>query len=117
MPDTAVMTISMDQAVQTVHKPERTNCLFCHARSGGADGFKRGDLTLAHANTTDTTFDVHMAVTGANRQCVDCHNWENHHVPGRGADLRPSDLATVPLCTDCHAGKATATAFCLIYHV
>jgi hypothetical protein len=109
VPDTALMTISMDQAVQTVDTPVKGNCLFCHARSGGNDGFKRGDLTLAHANTTDRTFDVHMATTGANLQCVDCHNWENHHVPGRGADLRPSDLPTVPLCTNCHADKATST--------
>jgi mono/diheme cytochrome c family protein len=108
VPDTANMTISIDQAVRTVHLPERTNCVFCHARSGGGDAFKRGDLTLAHASTTDVNFDIHMSTTGVDLQCVDCHNWENHHVPGRGADLRPSDLQTVPQCTDCHAGKATA---------
>ena len=107
VPDIANMTISMDQAVQTVHIPTRTNCVFCHARSGGGDAFKRGDLTLAHANTTDITFDAHMATTGSNLQCIGCHNWQNHQVPGRGADLRPSDLDTVPACTDCHSDMAS----------
>lgn len=109
VPDTATMTISMDQAVQSVHIPVRTVCLPCHARSGGADAYKRGDLTLAHGNTTDRMFDIHMATTGANLQCINCHAWDKHHVSGRGADLRPSDLPTVPLCTNCHPTKATAT--------
>ncbi len=109
VPDTAAMTISMDQAVKSVHLPVRKNCLQCHARSGGADAFKRGDLTLAHGSTTDKTFDAHMATTGANLECRNCHVWENHHAPGRGADLRPSDLPYVPQCIDCHADKKTAT--------
>ena len=35
VPDTVNMTITMDQAVRTVHKPERQNCVQCHAKGGG----------------------------------------------------------------------------------
>lgn len=35
VPDTANMSITMNQAVRTVHRPERSNCLACHAKAGG----------------------------------------------------------------------------------
>lgn len=92
VPDLANMTISMDQAVRTVHKPERTNCLQCHAKAGGGDAVKRGDLALATANTLDEHYDVHMATTGENLQCQDCHVTQNHRIAGKGSDLRTTDL-------------------------
>jgi len=107
VPDTEAMAITMDQAVQTVHEPERINCLQCHAKAGGGDAVKRGDLTLAHAGTTDTTFDVHMATTGENLRCQDCHAAGDHRFAGRGSDLRPTDSAAVLECTNCHAEMAT----------
>ncbi len=73
VPDTANMAISMDQAVKTVHKPIRQNCLQCHAKGGGGDNFKRGDIAVAHTATTDRNFDVHMSTTGANLACQTCH--------------------------------------------
>ena len=96
VPDVDAMTITMDEAVQTVHEPERYNCLQCHAKAGGGDAVKRGDLTLAHVATTDSTFDVHMATTGDNLQCQDCHTATDHRVAGRGSDLRPTDSARGP---------------------
>ena len=107
VPDLENMTMSIDQAAQTVHVPVRANCLQCHARSGGGDSIKRGDLTMAHGATSDRNFDIHMSTSGSNIQCTQCHEWENHHVPGRGSDLRVTDLEKYIGCSTstCHPGK------------
>lgn len=126
VPDTAKMAISMDRAVQTVHLPERANCLGCHAKAGGGDAVKRGDLALATVNTTDRNYDVHMATTGANLACQNCHVTENHHVAGKGSDLRPTDLDVQVDCSNCHGSKPhsnsdinqhTATVACQTCHI
>ncbi|WP_051328050.1 multiheme c-type cytochrome [Desulfatirhabdium butyrativorans] len=111
VPDTANMTITMDQAIQTVHKPVRANCIQCHAKGGGGDNNKRGDMALAHATTADRNFDVHMATTGANLDCQKCHTTQNHHIAGRGSDLRETDLDVKMTCStsSCHVGKSTST--------
>lgn len=109
VPDTAHMKISMDQAVQTVHKPQRVNCLQCHAKGGGGDNYKRGDLALAHTATTDKNFDVHMATTGKNMSCQTCHQTGKHRIAGRGSDLRQTDLDVPVTCSNCHKDKATAS--------
>jgi hypothetical protein len=85
----------------------RSNCLQCHAKAGGGDAVKRGDLTLAHAATSDRSFDVHMATTGGNLLCQDCHTFSDHKVAGRGSDLRPTDSPVELECTNCHAAMAT----------
>lgn len=99
----------MDQAVQTVHKPLRQNCLQCHARAGGGDSYKRGDITLAHGNTTDITFDSHMATTGLNLQCQDCHKVSNHRIAGRGSDIAQTDYDFPMGCStaECHPTKGS----------
>ncbi|MEN8174887.1 MAG: hypothetical protein ABFS23_03940 [Pseudomonadota bacterium] len=104
VPDTANMAITMDEAVQTVHGPTRATCLQCHAKAGGGDAVKRGDLALATGNTTDKDYDVHMATTGANLQCQDCHEAEDHRFPGKGSDIRPTDLDVPMECANsgCH---------------
>jgi hypothetical protein len=107
VPDTDAMSITMDQAVQTVPEPERFNCLQCHAKAGGGDAVKRGDLALAHSDTSDRQFDVHMATTGAGLACQDCHTFSDHKVAGRGSDLRPTDSDEILECTNCHARMAT----------
>jgi Cytochrome c bacterial/Chitobiase/beta-hexosaminidase C-terminal domain len=111
-PDLTKMTITMDQAVQTVTKPVKSNCLQCHAKGGGGDGLKRGDLSVINGTTTDRNFDVHMATTGAKLVCQSCHTYTNHKVKGRGVDLRPTDVAGEIGCatTTCHSNKATLTS-------
>jgi hypothetical protein len=106
-PDTANMAISMDEAVQTVHKPTRKSCLQCHAKAGGGDAVKRGDLALATAQTIDRHYDVHMATTGADLDCQACHVPENHRFPGKGSDIRPTDLDVDLTCASsgCHSSK------------
>lgn len=101
--DEANMSISMVKAAQTVHLPTRATCVQCHAKGGGGDNFKRGDMALAHANTQDTTFDVHMATSGADLTCQACHTTELHRMAGRGSDLRPTDLDVEMDCNSCHA--------------
>ncbi|HSN56733.1 MAG TPA: MopE-related protein [Candidatus Sulfomarinibacteraceae bacterium] len=107
VPDESAMAITMDQAARTVHRPERSNCLQCHAKAGGGDAVKRGDLTMAQISTSDRSFDVHMATTGGDMPCQSCHTFTDHRVAGRGSDLRPSDSADVPECSDCHAVMTT----------
>ncbi len=111
VPDTANMAVTMDQAIQTVHKPVRSNCTQCHAKGGGGDNNKRGDMSLVHATTTDRNFDVHMSSTGANLTCQQCHTTQNHRIAGRGSDLRQTDLDTKVTCSTaaCHANKTTSS--------
>jgi hypothetical protein len=110
VPDTAAMSISMDEAVRTVQRtPSRAACLQCHARAGGGDAYKRGDLAIAHGTTTDRSFDVHMAAGGADLACTSCHRTQDHRIAGAGTDLRASDSTAKIACTDCHADKATRT--------
>ena len=97
--------ITATQAVRTVHEPTRKACLQCHAKAGGGDAYKRGDLALAHTATTDERFDVHMATTGANLRCQDCHTTSSHRIAGRGSDLRQTDLDTPVACTRCHENQ------------
>lgn len=111
VPDIANMAITMDQAVQTVHTPVRSNCVQCHAKGGGGDNNKRGDMALAHAASTDRNFDVHMSTTGANLTCQQCHITQNHRIAGRGSDLRQTDLDIKVNCStaNCHTNKKTAS--------
>ena len=111
VPDTLNMTITMDQAVQTVHKPVRKNCVQCHAKGGGGDNFKRGDLAVAHGTTADRNFDVHMATTATgNLTCQKCHTTQLHKIAGRGSDLRQTDLDVKVTCstTACHSTKTAS---------
>lgn len=112
IPNTALMTITMDQAVQTVTKPTRATCLQCHAKGGGGDNIKRGDMALAQGATTDAAFDVHMATTRGNLACQACHATTSHKMAGRGTDLRPKEAAAVISCstTTCHPTKGGLTS-------
>ena len=112
VPNTALMSITMDQAVQTVSKPTRANCLQCHAKGGGGDNVKRGDMALAQGATTDDTFDVHMATTRGNLPCQTCHTTASHKMAGRGTDLRPKEASAIIGCsnTACHPTKAGLTS-------
>ena len=106
VPSTANMTITLNQAVQTVHLPERTNCLQCHAKAGGGDAVKRGDLALASADTADVQYDVHMTVSAGDLKCQECHIFRKHKFSGKGSDIRPTDLDINIACSACHTDKA-----------
>jgi hypothetical protein len=89
-----------------VHLPTTTTCLSCHAKAGGGDWTKRGDIGLSSSNAT-VTEDVHLASVangGAGLSCSSCHTPTNHQIPGRGIDLRPSEGGSVKACVECHIG-------------
>lgn len=99
-----------DSMVQDIHAPTRVNCLQCHAKAGGGDGVKRGDLSIATGTNNDPHFDVHMNNSGSDLSCQECHIFEAHKVIGKGSDLRPTDDLSRGAeieCITCHADKET----------
>jgi hypothetical protein len=97
-----------DSMVRNIAAPTRSSCLSCHAKAGGGDGVKRGDLSLATAHNSDPEFDVHMNTGGDDLSCQACHVFENHLVIGKGSDIRPTDdvsRGSEISCTTCHTGK------------
>ena len=109
VPDSANMQMTMLEAARTVHKPTRVTCLQCHAKGGGGDNYKRGDLALAHGATGDRNFDVHMSLSGGDLKCQDCHFTEQHRMAGRGSDLRPTELDREMRCEGCHTENDSLT--------
>lgn len=97
-----------DSMVQNISKPTRAACLQCHAKAGGGDAVKRGDLSLATISNSDANFDVHMNTSGTDMQCRECHVFENHKTIGKGSDLRPTDdlaRGAEIKCSDCHGSN------------
>jgi len=102
VPDEAAMGATIQEVAADIQPIAKKQCLQCHAKSGGGDNFKRGDIELAHMNPT-RTFDVHMGVDGQNFECTTCHFVQNHRFAGRGVDLRPVDNPGAKVtCTNCH---------------
>lgn len=111
-PPDATASAILDSYVQNLHPPTRANCLKCHAKAGGGDGVKRGDLSLALIENADANFDVHMNILGPDLQCQDCHTFQNHRVIGKGSDLRPTDdlsRGSELSCVSCHVGMDSGT--------
>ena len=87
--------------------PSRSNCIGCHAKAGGGDNVKHGDLALSLVDTT-AEFDVHMGTDGANFTCVDCHsvkkdssdNLVDHGIGGM--PYHSVDEGEMKTCVDCH---------------
>jgi hypothetical protein len=102
VPDYAKMPegTSMVNVARAAHIPTNDSCLRCHAKAGGGDWTKRGDIGLNSAHAT-VDLDVHLAQDGANLSCVDCHSALNHKIAGRGIDLRQTEAAA-PTCKSCH---------------
>ncbi|MEZ4719221.1 MAG: hypothetical protein R2851_24495 [Caldilineaceae bacterium] len=99
------MAVPEIDAITDVQKPTDENCLACHVNAGGGDNNKRGDIESTHADPPSAHFDVHMAppeLGGAGLGCLDCHVVEDHHIAGRGTDLRATDLDVEVKCTNCH---------------
>jgi octaheme c-type cytochrome (tetrathionate reductase family) len=101
--------------------PTIKNCIGCHAKAGGGDNVKHGDLALSLVNTTKE-FDVHMGTDGANVDCVFCHavkkdsslNVIDHGIGGM--PYHSVDEGDMQTCEGCHgdansrhAGKPVET--------
>ncbi|MCP3869623.1 MAG: hypothetical protein GY703_16335 [Gammaproteobacteria bacterium] len=98
----------MVNVARTVHLPTTKSCLRCHAKAGGGDWTKRGDMGLNSVNPT-VDEDVHLSQNGANISCVNCHSALNHKISGRGIDLRQTE-APAPTCQACHTPAPHASA-------
>lgn len=95
--------ITMTEIARNVHLPTRASCLRCHAKAGGGDWTKRGDMGLSSIDP-DFNEDVHMSKQGADFSCAVCHAAGNHKIGGRGIDLRQTE-ASDPKCTNCHSSS------------
>jgi octaheme c-type cytochrome (tetrathionate reductase family) len=89
-------------------RPTIENCIDCHAKAGGGDNVKHGDIAMVMANTT-REFDVHMGTDGiAQFVCVDCHqvkrdvdkNMLSHGIGGM--PFHSVDEGNMKQCGDCH---------------
>lgn len=94
---------TMVSLAQNVHLPTKASCLRCHAKAGGSDGAKRGDIYMNLKSPALTvTEDVHMSPAGADLTCQACHKPQNHLIPGKGIDLRVNEGGSMA-CSDCHS--------------
>ena len=87
--------------------PTIDNCIDCHAKAGGGNNVKHGDIAMSLANTT-REFDVHMGTDGVNVDCVFCHgvkkdgsdNVIDHGIGGM--PYHSVDEGEMKTCEGCH---------------
>ena len=79
--------VDLAYVAQHVGRPDRDNCLACHALGGGGNGVKHGDTDLS---LIDPHFelDVHMSPEKLNFACQDCHTTSDHKISGRYNDRK-----------------------------
>ncbi len=116
----------LDAISKRITLPKRKMCLRCHAGAGGGQNWKRGDIEYKLADC-EPGFDVHMAGSGNDMACIDCHEGNDHRIPGRGADLSGTDAPGTKLrCTKCHDPKPhgiaaldhhTDKVYCTVCHI
>jgi len=91
-------------------EPQRKNCINCHAKAGGGDNVKHGDISTDLVATT-REYDVHMGTDGADLKCVACHG--ANHDPNNGdvnhgnagMSLHSVNEGEMKQCSDCHGGQ------------
>ena len=91
--------------------PTIDNCIDCHAKAGGGDNVKHGDLSMSLVDTT-REFDVHMGTDGGNFECVACHqvqrdmdgNLLSHGIGGM--PYHSVEEGVMKQCDDCHGDRA-----------
>ncbi len=112
LPDPSVDLNAVARSIAISSKPTRKNCIGCHAKAGGGDNVKHGDLSTDLVATT-RDYDVHMGTDGANLVCVDCHAANHDPQTGdvnhgnAGMALHSVHEGEMKQCTDCH-GKRDA---------
>jgi hypothetical protein len=115
MPVPGVDLNAVARSIAISAKPTRKACIGCHAKAGGGDNVKHGDLSTDMIATT-REFDVHMGVDGANLVCVDCHATNHDPVTGEvnhgnaGMSLHSVNEGEMRQCTDCHGKQAAIHA-------
>jgi hypothetical protein len=110
MPDPSVDLNAVARSIAISPTPTRKNCIDCHAKAGGGDNVKHGDLSTDLLATT-RDFDVHMGTNGANMVCVDCHAANHDPKSGgvnhgnAGMSLHSVNEGEMKQCSDCHGGR------------
>ena len=93
-------------------EPTRKACIFCHAKAGGGDNVKHGDISTDLIATT-REYDVHMGTDGGNMTCVACHGANHDPKTGdvnhgiAGMPLYSVNEGEMKQCKDCHGSKNT----------
>ena len=110
LPDPGVDLDKVARSITIGSKPTRKACISCHAKAGGGDNVKHGDISTDLVATT-REYDVHMGVDGADFSCVDCHaaklDPENGEVIHgiAGMSLHSVNEGKMRQCTDCHGDQ------------
>jgi octaheme c-type cytochrome (tetrathionate reductase family) len=105
-----VPTVDLNAVARSIalgSEPQRKNCINCHAKAGGGDNVKHGDISTDLVATT-REYDVHMGTDGADLKCVACHganhdpkNGEVNH-GSAGMSLHSVNEGEMKQCADCH---------------
>jgi hypothetical protein len=96
-------------------EPTRKACIGCHAKAGGGDNVKHGDISTDLVATT-REYDVHMGTDGADLACVDCHGANHDPKTGdynhgiAGMSLQSVYEGEMKQCADCHGSAKTIHA-------
>jgi octaheme c-type cytochrome (tetrathionate reductase family) len=91
--------------------PSRKNCMACHAKAGGGDNVKHGDLSTDLIATT-REYDVHMGTDSMDMDCVACHDvarLEDGTLASHGIGGMPFhsiEEGDMQQCTDCHGDRS-----------
>ncbi|MDX2418289.1 MAG: tetrathionate reductase family octaheme c-type cytochrome [Xanthomonadales bacterium] len=91
-------------------EPTRKACIGCHAKAGGGDNVKHGDLSTDMIATT-REYDVHMGVDGGNMTCTACHGANHDPKTGEvnhgiaGMSLHSVNEGEMKQCGDCHGNR------------
>jgi octaheme c-type cytochrome (tetrathionate reductase family) len=110
MPDPSVDLNEVARSISLGATPTRKACIGCHAKAGGGDNVKHGDISTDLIATT-REYDVHMGSDGANLVCVDCHATNHDPKTGEvnhgnaGMSLHSVYEGEMRGCTDCHGGR------------
>jgi octaheme c-type cytochrome (tetrathionate reductase family) len=95
-----VESVNLNEVVQKIGIPQRSNCGRCHFYGGGGNNVKHGDLEESLFDCTRDV-DVHMTTEGLNMQCTDCHETENHLISGKLYSVSSMNRNRVT-CEQCH---------------
>lgn len=92
--------VDLVKVAQNVGKPERDDCLRCHANGGGGNNVKHGDIDMSLLKPTKAV-DFHMGTDSLNFTCQECHTTSDHQVAGNSLLVSPSGNTPVT-CEGCH---------------
>jgi len=107
LPDPSVDLGVVARSITMGVEPTRKACIGCHAKAGGGDNVKHGDLSTDLIATT-REYDVHMGVDGGNMKCTACHGANHDPVTGEvnhgiaGMSLHSVNEGEMKQCGDCH---------------